>query len=86
MNATSRDAIRATILDPISSIAPEIDTATLAPDKPLRDQIDLDSMDFLNVVIRLHEVLGVDIPESDYAKLATLEGAVDYLASRRGAA
>jgi acyl carrier protein len=86
MNALSRDAIRATILDTLSSIAPEIDPAGIAPDKPLRDQVDLDSMDFLNVIIRLHEVLGIDIPESDYASLATLDGAVDYLARRRGAA
>ena len=86
MNALSRDAIRATILDTLSSIAPEIDPAGIAPDKPLRDQVDLDSMDFLNVIIRLHEILGIDIPESDYASLATLDGAVDYLARRRGAA
>ena len=86
MNATSRDAIRATILDTILSIAPEIEPAAIAPEKPLRDQIDLDSMDFLNVIIRLHEILGVDIPESDYGKLATLDGAVDYLARLRGVA
>jgi acyl carrier protein len=86
MSALSRDAIRATILDTLSSIAPEIDPAGIAPDKPLRDQVDLDSMDFLNVIIRLHEVLGIDIPESDYASLATLDGAVDYLARRSGAA
>ena len=86
MNALSRDAIRATILETLSSIAPEIDPAGIASDKPLRDQVDLDSMDFLNVIIRLHEVLGIDIPESDYASLATLDGAVDYLAHRSGAA
>jgi acyl carrier protein len=86
MNAPSRDAIRATILDTLCSIAPEIDPAGIAADKPLRDQVDLDSMDFLNVIIRLHEILGLDIPESDYASLATLDGAVDYLARRSGAA
>ena len=86
MNDSSPDAIRATILDTLLSIAPEIDPAAIAPDKPLRDQIDLDSMDFLNVIIRLHEILGVDIPESDYGQLATLDGAVEYLARRRAAA
>jgi acyl carrier protein len=86
MNALSRDAIRATIFETLSAIAPEIDPAGIASDKPLRDQVDLDSMDFLNVIIRLHEVLGIDIPESDYASLATLDGAVDYLARRSGAA
>lgn len=83
MIAVSRDAIRATILDTLCSIAPEVDPAGIAPDKPLRDQIDLDSMDFLNVIIRLHEILGIDIPETDYASLATLDGAVDYLARRK---
>jgi len=86
MTASTPEAIRATILDTLCSIAPEIDPAAIAPDKPLRDQIDLDSMDFLNVIIRLHEILGVDIPESDYAQLATLDGAVDYLSRRRRAA
>ena len=45
-----------------------------------RDQLDLDSMDLLNFVIGLHTALGVDIPEADYSKLATLDGCVDYLA------
>jgi len=53
-------------------------------DKPFRDQVDIDSFDFLNVVIRLHEKLGVDIPEADYGKLATLASTVDYLAARCG--
>ena len=48
----------------------------------LRDALDLDSMDFLNFVIALHGSLGVDVPEGDYVKLATLNGAVDYLAGR----
>lgn len=52
------------------------------PDRPLRDQVDLDSFDFLNVVVRLHEVLGIDIPESDYGELATLDSAIDYLVRR----
>ena len=52
---------------------------TLDPDDGLREQLDLDSMDFLNVVIGLHEALGVDIPEVDYPKLFTMNGAVAYL-------
>lgn len=50
----------------------------------VREQIDIDSFDFLNVIIRLHEVLGVEIPERDYAELTTLDGAVEYLARRSG--
>jgi acyl carrier protein len=76
------DEIRKIIFDVLGAIAPEIDPAAIAPDKPLRDQVDLDSFDFLNVIVRLHEVLGIDIPESDYAELATLDGAIDYLVRR----
>jgi acyl carrier protein len=76
------DEIRAVIFDVLGAIAPEIDPAAIEPERPLRDQVDLDSMDFLNVIIRLHERLGVDIPESDYGEFATLNRAVDYLARR----
>lgn len=80
----SRAQIRAAIFDVLGAIAPEVDPAAIAPDRPLREQIDIDSFDFLNVIIRLHEVLGVEIPERDYAELATLDGAVEYLARRSG--
>ena len=53
---------------------------------PLRDQLDIDSFDFLNVVIRLHDKLGVDVPEADYQKLVSLDSAIGYLASRLGVA
>ena len=76
----TRDEIRATVLRALGEIAPEADLATLEPDVPFRDQLDLDSMDFLNFVIALHAALDVDIPEADYPKLATLDGCVDYLA------
>ena len=52
----------------------------------LREQVDIDSFDFLNAVICLHEKLGVDIPEADYGQLATLDGTVDYLAKKCGSA
>ena len=76
------DQIRAAIADVIGAVAPEADLATVDPDQPLREQIDIDSFDFLNVIIRLHEVLGVDIPEQDYGKLLTLNSALDYLSRR----
>jgi len=85
MSALTREQIRGAILDTLCAIAPETDPAGIAPGAPLREQIDLDSMDFLNVIIRLHETLGIDIPESDYARLGTLDSAVDYLARRSGA-
>ena len=86
MSALTRDEVRAAIFDTLAAIAPEIEPTSIMPDKPLREQVDLDSFDFLNVIIRLHEVLGVDIPESDYGELATLDGAIDYLTRRRAAA
>jgi acyl carrier protein len=77
----SRDAIRAVALRVLGEIAPEADLARLEPAVSFRDQLDLDSMDFLNFVIGLHHALQVDIPESDYPKLATLDGCVEHLAS-----
>ena len=73
------DEIRSTALELLSEIAPELDTATLAGDVPLRDQVDLDSMDFLNYLISIHTALAVEIPEGDYDRLATLDGLVSYV-------
>ena len=74
--------IRGVVIEALSAIAPEGDYDRLRGDKPLRDQLDIDSFDFLNVVIRLHDKLGVDVPEADYPKLTTLDGATAYLAAR----
>lgn len=76
MNETE---IRARVLGAIKSIAPELEEGELRADRPLRDQIDLDSMDWLNVLVALHEKLHVDIPEADYGKLVTLDNLVGYL-------
>lgn len=78
----TEDEIRATVLRLLGEIAPEADAVRLDPERPLRDQLDLDSMDILNLMIALHDALHVDIPETDYAKLATLNGAVAYLTKR----
>lgn len=77
--------LRATILRTLGEIAPEADVTSIKPDVSFRDQLDIDSMDFLNFVIALHEQLHVDIPESDYPKLATLNGCVAYLSKARRA-
>jgi acyl carrier protein len=76
------DELRATVLRALASVAPEADLAALAADVPFRDQLDLDSMDFLNFVIALHAATGVDVPEADYARLATLRGCETYLAAK----
>lgn len=57
----------------------------IAPERPLREQIDIDSFDFLNFIIHLHETLGIDIPEKDYAELLTLNSAIEYLMRRYAA-
>ena len=67
------------IIDVLSGIAPEADYSALPGKAPLRDELDLDSMDFLNFIAVLHERTKIDIPEVDYPKLATLDGAVGYL-------
>jgi acyl carrier protein len=71
------------VLGVLGEIAPEADLATLKGDVPFREQLDLDSMDLLNVAVGLHAALGVEIPEADYPKLATLDGCVTYLDARR---
>jgi acyl carrier protein len=78
--------IRALVLDVLGGIAPEADPATLADEDDLRETLDLDSMDFLNLVTALHERTGIDIPERDYPELFTLKGAVAFLAARSPAA
>jgi acyl carrier protein len=82
MNARTRDEIRAVIFDALASIAPEADPAGIDPEQSLRQQIDLDSYDFLNIIIQLSETLQIDIGESDYREFATLNRAIDYLARR----
>lgn len=77
------DALRAMVLRVLGDIAPEADLASLRPAVAFREQLDLDSMDILNFVVGLHGALGVEIPEADYPKLATLDACVEYLASRR---
>ncbi len=77
----TREEVRTTMLRVLGEIAPEADLAALKPDVAFRDQLDLDSMDLLNVVIGLHAALGVEIPEADYSSLVTPDGCVDYLLS-----
>ena len=71
--------IKKVVLEALASVAPELDEAVLAPEKSFRDQLDIDSMDFLNFVTAIHHRLGIDIPEIEYPKLVTLAGAVSYI-------
>ncbi|MCS7268583.1 MAG: acyl carrier protein [Geminicoccaceae bacterium] len=78
----SREELERVVVEILAGIAPEADFAALAGNEDLRDALDLDSMDFLNLVIGLHERLGIDIPEADYPKLFTKDGLLDYLAAK----
>lgn len=74
--------IRQIVRQALGNIAPEVDFDAIDPAKDLRDQIDIDSVDFLNFVIGLHRELNVEIPDSDVGKLVTVNGCVAYLMSR----
>lgn len=74
--------LRQQVLEVLQGIAPEIEPATLRGDRPLRDEVDLDSMDWLRFLAALHRRLGVNIPETDYQKLTSLDALLDYLQQR----
>ena len=77
-----QEQIRTAGLAIVKRLAPEIDPAKIIPDKPLRTQIDLDSMDWLNFLVSLHERFGITIPEADYARLVSFNDVLDYLVVR----
>lgn len=70
--------IKSVIRDILGGIAPEADLDAVSGDEDLREALDLDSMDFLNFVVALHERTGAAIPEADYPRLRTLDGAIAY--------
>lgn len=74
--------LTATVRQALARVAPETANADIPAHAPLREECDLDSMDFLNFVIGLHKATGVEIPEPDYPKLASIAGAVAYLSER----
>jgi acyl carrier protein len=75
--------IKEVVLKVLGRIAPEADLALLAPDANIREALDIDSFDHLNLLIGLNEELGVEIPEADYGQLTTLAAIIRYLAKRR---
>lgn len=77
-----RQQVMANVMATLRSVAPEVNENELVADQPLRDQVDLDSMDWLNFLIGLHEKLKIEIPESDYARLRTLDDLLDYLGKK----
>lgn len=79
---TDPQTLLKTTLTLLQSVAPEVDAQTLQLATPLRRQVDLDSMDWLNFLISLHQHFGVTIPESDYAQLVSLNDVVNYLQAK----
>jgi acyl carrier protein len=80
----TRGDIQAGVLQALAEVAPEVTPGTLRSDLPIRDQVDLDSFDLLNFMIGLRTRLGVEVPEGDYSKLATLDAAVAYIEAKLG--
>lgn len=78
--------VRGIVFDAIRRVAPEVDPSSIRTGERLRSQVDLDSMDFLSIVIDLHEKLKVEIPEADYGRLTTIDEIVSYLEARIAAA
>lgn len=75
--------IKEAVFKVLGRIAPEADLGTLDPDANVRETLDIDSFDHLNLLIGLHEELGVEIPEADYGQLTTLSEITRYLSARR---
>ncbi len=73
------DQIKQAIIGIINDINPDEDTSDINPGERLRDQLDLDSMDFLDIVMELRKRYGVHVPDTDYEHLASLDSCVDYL-------
>jgi acyl carrier protein len=78
----NRDEIKAAALEELTNVAPDLADEEIPDDADLREEFDLDSMDFLNWITALHRRLGVDIPELDYPKLRSLGAAADYLVAK----
>jgi acyl carrier protein len=75
----TQDECKKLVLDIIADIAPDEDISNVKPDVRLRDQLQLDSMDFLDIVMELRKRHGIEVPEAEYMKLASLDSSAEYL-------
>ena len=78
----TKEQIKATIIEIIAQIIPDEDLSNLNGNIPIREQVELDSMDFLDIIMELRKRYGIEVPESDYVQLATLDGSAAYLEPR----
>jgi acyl carrier protein len=81
-HALTKDQIKETIIGILQNIAPEADYDDLDPNAKLQETLDIDSFDFLNLLIGLDEAVGVSVPEADYGKLVSMNDLVNYIAAR----
>ncbi len=77
--------VKAEILKILEDVAPDAELSELDENADLRDELDIDSMDFLNVVVGIHEALAVEIPEKDYPELVSLQNLVEYVEKKLAA-
>ena len=75
----TKDDVKNIVLEIIEEIAPDEDLTDVKPDVRLRDQLDLDSMDFLDIVMELRKQHGIEVPEEEYQELASLDSSASYL-------
>ncbi len=78
----TKDDCKKLVIDIISDIAPDEDLSAIKPEIRLRDQLQLDSMDFLDIVMELRKRHGIEVPEADYMQLASLDSCAEYLAPK----
>jgi acyl carrier protein len=77
---TTKQEFRALVTGVLTEVAPGVDAATIDADANFLEELDIDSMDFLNIIVAINERTAIEIPERDYPKLSTLNDAVSYLA------
>ena len=75
----TKEGSKKIVIEIIADIAPDEDLSDVKPEVRLRDQLDLDSMDFLDIVMELRKRYGIEVPEEDYPQLETLDSCADYL-------
>jgi acyl carrier protein len=78
----TKEQIKDTLLEIIAQIIPDEDLSNLNGDIPIREQVELDSMDFLDIIMELRKRYGIEVPEDDYTQLATLDDSIAYLEPR----
>jgi acyl carrier protein len=78
----TNEQIRSVLMEIVAQIIPDEDLTSLRGDIPIREQVELDSMDFLDIIMELRKRYGIEVPEDDYMQLATIDSSVAYLEPR----